>query len=543
MVFISYKSEEYHIARSIRLLLEENHYPCWMAPESIAAGGNYMTEIPKAIRSCDLFVLILSNASQNSQWVQKELDRAVKFNKYILPFHVDDSELIDEIDFVISNNQRIEAYRNFEVACRELLETVRVRHPAVSAVSMPDVRVPDATVPDVSMPDVSMPDVSVPDVSMPEVTVPKTQIPPAMEPSATKLRMPGAAMKKPITPVCRPTPVVTKPTPAATQAAQKKQSADEQAPAKTVTRASVRQVSAEEMRGTYERNYEQNNPKGFKVHNGELIDYKSSRKESGIVVVPFGVKEIAGSVFAKCKSMHCVVLPPTLEKIGTNAFLECTSLEKVIFHEGLVQIDVGAFQGCCMLKTVELPQTLAYIGAYAFYECKSAALAIPSAVKYIGAAAFNICANVSVQGQNSRYTVNGGCIVDTVEHSVVSAIADATVPASADVKSIGDYAFDGNCVITHLNLSGHITKIGMGAFRGCLNLTEVHLGAGMKTVESQAFMGCAFLQTLTMELGIETIEQQAFAQCKSLKRVTIPKSVRTRAKDAFEGCPRIKITE
>ncbi|MBQ2806588.1 MAG: toll/interleukin-1 receptor domain-containing protein, partial [Clostridia bacterium] len=131
MVFISYKSEEYDIARRLRLMLEDHYYSCWMAPESIPGGSNYMHEIPKAIRKCDLFLLIVSETSQQSQWVQKEIDRAVKFNKQIIPFHVDDSELIDAIDFVISNAQRIEAYHNFDEACEELLEAVRRAHPPV----------------------------------------------------------------------------------------------------------------------------------------------------------------------------------------------------------------------------------------------------------------------------------------------------------------------------------------------------------------------------------------------------------------------------
>ncbi len=133
MIFISYKSEEYEVASTIRGLLESHNYPCWMAPESISAGSNYMHEIPTAIRTCDLFVLIISEASQKSQWVQKEIDRAVKFNRYIVPFHIDNSELIDAIDFVISNNQRIEASTNFQQACEELLQVVRIRHPAVNA--------------------------------------------------------------------------------------------------------------------------------------------------------------------------------------------------------------------------------------------------------------------------------------------------------------------------------------------------------------------------------------------------------------------------
>ena len=543
MIFISYKSEEYHVARSIRMLLEKHNYPCWMAPESIAAGGNYMTEIPKAIRSCDLFVLILSNASQNSQWVQKELDRAVKFNKYILPFHVDDCELVDEIDFVISNNQRIEAYHDFEAGCRELLATVRVLHPTVEpgklALESAPITAPTLSVPEtIATTPLTAPKMTVPTLTMPEAiaTTPRT---------APKMTVPAGGMKPPVmpkskTPPLKQTPVVT---PAVTPAQKKPSQTDVAKPAPSV-KPPVHRVSVAEMRATYECNYMQNNEKGFKIgSDGTLTSYKPSRKEEGIVVIPYGVKEIGGSVFAKCKSMHCVVLPPTLERIGTTAFIECTNLDNVIFHEGLTHIDAGAFQGCSMLKRVTLPQSLTHIGAYAFYGCTSTGFTVHAAVESIGAAAFNQCASVTVQAQNAKYTVYAGCLVDKAAHSVISAAADAVLPATANVRMIGDYAFDGNSTITRLQFADHIKKIGIGAFRGCANVTEVHLGKGIDAVESQAFMHCTSLHTLIMEPGITTIAPQAFAHCKSLKSVNIPKSVRSRAKDAFEGCPRIKIVE
>ena len=556
MIFISYKSEEYHIARRIRLLLEANHYSCWMAPESIAAGSNYMAEIPKAIRSCDIFILVVSKSSQNSQWVLKELDRAVNFNKYILPFQVDNSALTDAVEFVISNTQRIDAYQNFEAACRKLLETVRTRYIEMGA--MESMFEPTTfTIPEVS---VSVPAPSVPDVSTPAleptpaitpITTPTLEIPDLptsteqTQLSVPKMPNPAAAMPKTGLTMPKPTSFAGKKTlKGAPTAIGQKQNVAAPVEEKPAAKAPVRQMSMQEMRETYERNFEQNNPKGFKVNaSGELTDYKSNRKEEGIVVVPFGVREIAGSVFAKCRSMHCVVLPPTLETIGTNAFLECTNLDKVILHDGLVRIDAGAFQGCNLLKTMKMPQTLKYIGAYAFFGCTKASLSVLSDVEQIGAAAFNQCANVTLDVQNGRYAVNAGCIVDLKERSIVSAIADAILPATIDAKEIGDYAFDGNSAITRVSFPSGVTRIGMGAFRGCVNVTEVYLGASVKTIEAQAFMGCSSLQSLTMEPGVETIDNQAFAQCKSLKSVAIPVSVHTRAKSAFEGCPRIKISE
>ena len=662
MVFISYKSEEYEIAKSIRALLQEHSYPCWMAPESIPAGSNYMLEIPKAIRTCDLFVLIISEASQKSQWVQKEIDRAVKFNKYILPFHADDSELSDAIDFVVSNNQRIEAYQNFDGACKELLTAVRMLHPAVQAPKskpapakpaapekvtpapapapaptpaqaptqapvtpaatptaspelsqemllqllgnlppeyigklIPGYQAPAAPVtaeapkpeaeaaapvvaeskpepqpepkpePEVVPAPVAEEPQPAP-VSAPE---PKTAPTPAVaEPVVTpaeKEPAPAATVTKQInhvkvTSVSKPTIAVQKPTitgsakptfvasrttpPIQTAAASKVQpvNSDENT-TQTAMQRVTQQVMAQEMRTAYERNFEQSNARGFRITLSVLTGYKSSRKEDGVVVIPYGVKEIADNVFAKCKSLHCVVIPPTVNKIGANAFLDCINLEKIIFHEGVTRIDNNAFQGCRMLKKIELPKSVTYIGAFAFAGCTNASLSVPADVDFIGSAAFNSCIDVTIDAQNTIYLVHSGCIVDKSIHSVISSTSDAKIPSLISVKAIGDYAFENCFSLYQITLPDHIERIGVGSFRSCLNLTEVNMGNGVESIGRQAFAGCGSLHTLNMKFGVGLIDHQAFSQCRSLKNVTIPKSVRYCAKDAFEGCPRIKIVD
>ena len=40
-------------------IVEENGFTVWMAPKSILAGSDYATEIPKAIKGCSVFLLIL----------------------------------------------------------------------------------------------------------------------------------------------------------------------------------------------------------------------------------------------------------------------------------------------------------------------------------------------------------------------------------------------------------------------------------------------------------------------------------------------------
>ena len=76
-VFISYKTEEFDDANWVRATLENNGISCWMAPMCIPGGSSYAVEIPNAIKQCTVFVLILSEKSQLSKWVPRELDQAI----------------------------------------------------------------------------------------------------------------------------------------------------------------------------------------------------------------------------------------------------------------------------------------------------------------------------------------------------------------------------------------------------------------------------------------------------------------------------------
>ena len=106
-VFISYSSSEYNEAKHTRNILTENGFFCWMAPESIPAGSDYSAEIEDAIRSCGVFVLILSAQSQQSIWVPKELGMAISCGKTVLPFHIDSSDIVKPFTFHLTNVQRI----------------------------------------------------------------------------------------------------------------------------------------------------------------------------------------------------------------------------------------------------------------------------------------------------------------------------------------------------------------------------------------------------------------------------------------------------
>ena len=124
-IFISYSSADIEQATTVRTVLEKNNLSCWMAPRDIPGGSNYTKEIPIAIRNCTVFLLILSGNAQNSHWVLKELDSAVNCGKVILPFMVEDCNLNDEFNFLLTGAQRYSAYQRKAEAMETLIGRIR----------------------------------------------------------------------------------------------------------------------------------------------------------------------------------------------------------------------------------------------------------------------------------------------------------------------------------------------------------------------------------------------------------------------------------
>lgn len=133
MVFISYSSMDKKIAYRTRDFLIHNDVQCWMAPDSIPIGSDYASSIPKAIKTCDFFLLILSKNAQESTWVIKELEMAISQNKNVIPLQIDHEDLNDKFTFTLTNVQRIEAYRDIETSYATMLSHIKAPHGEVSA--------------------------------------------------------------------------------------------------------------------------------------------------------------------------------------------------------------------------------------------------------------------------------------------------------------------------------------------------------------------------------------------------------------------------
>lgn len=106
--FISYSTKNQVAADTMRSFLQSNGIDVWMAPYSIPAGQKYAAVIVQAVADCACVVLMLSEAAVASEWVPRELERAVNYHKQIIPARIDDVVVSREIELYISASHTID---------------------------------------------------------------------------------------------------------------------------------------------------------------------------------------------------------------------------------------------------------------------------------------------------------------------------------------------------------------------------------------------------------------------------------------------------
>lgn len=95
-VFISYVHHNRKVAEVLRTLLIEKDYSVWTAEDSLNIGDCWETQISKAISRCaeqGFYVLLISEDSLKSQFVEKELEYATSQGAWIIPVVIGDTVL------------------------------------------------------------------------------------------------------------------------------------------------------------------------------------------------------------------------------------------------------------------------------------------------------------------------------------------------------------------------------------------------------------------------------------------------------------------
>jgi hypothetical protein len=94
--FISYSSQDQEFAERLHADLIAKNLRCWFAPEDLKIGDRFQERIEESIRMFDKVMIVLSEASVQSRWVEREVnaarEREDRENRTVLfPVRIDDT--------------------------------------------------------------------------------------------------------------------------------------------------------------------------------------------------------------------------------------------------------------------------------------------------------------------------------------------------------------------------------------------------------------------------------------------------------------------
>ncbi len=239
----------------------------------------------------------------------------------------------------------------------------------------------------------------------------------------------------------------------------------------------------------------------FAIVSGILLKYNGT---ADTVVVPSGVRSLAGKFIPQSTSVNTIVVPESVTTLGIGAFAG-VSVRKVVLSAGIKALPAFAFSSCPVLQEVTLPDTLESIGEFAFRDCSLTKLKIPNSVRLIGKQPF---------------------------------YGSAIAPQIPNGASGWETAYYGSG-ITAFHLPDHATVIPQECFRECGYLKSVTIPSRIQTIGIGAFTNCQQLETVVIEPGVKAIQNGAFLGCINLKDVTIPETVTNiTGMQIFQDCPK-----
>lgn len=123
-LFISHASADESVAERIVAYLEANGRPCWIASRDIPPQSIYAEAIAEGMQACSACLVILSEASNKSKAVKRELELASHYDKPFIPIRVDSTEPGRGFDYYLRNAQWLDYGRERERALDRIVAHV-----------------------------------------------------------------------------------------------------------------------------------------------------------------------------------------------------------------------------------------------------------------------------------------------------------------------------------------------------------------------------------------------------------------------------------
>jgi hypothetical protein len=124
-VFLSHSSRNKRVATAVAETLRHHGVPVWFSPSNIVSAQQWQEEIGNALRRCDWFIVLLSNASVSSKWVKLELGYALNHSQYddhILPVTIERCDY-ERLSWTLGVFQMADLNNDKEEAYTQILRT------------------------------------------------------------------------------------------------------------------------------------------------------------------------------------------------------------------------------------------------------------------------------------------------------------------------------------------------------------------------------------------------------------------------------------
>lgn len=294
-------------------------------------------------------------------------------------------------------------------------------------------------------------------------------------------------------------------------------------------------------------------------------------------------EEIEAYAFKDCVTLKSVEVSPKVEKIGENAFAGCSSITSISAPASILigfsgmkldklgiskvdieiskdfidnfkdikilyllesdeeyEIDADAFKSCVNIEEADIP-------AWALSKIPTAnikkltinsgsklggnvslpmleEIVLGKSVTELDASIFaksNKLSLITVDAENTKYTVESGCLLDGI--TAVLCANGAVLPEN--VTAIGDYAYAGRTEIGPVTLHEGIVSVGKYAFDGCTSLEITSFPSTLESIGAYAFRKCEKIVEVLLPDSVNYIGAYAFAYCTGVTKLSLPGNI------------------
>ena len=247
------------------------------------------------------------------------------------------------------------------------------------------------------------------------------------------------------------------------------------------------------------------------------------------VVIPDSVTTIVQHAFIGCTSLISINLG-NVTKVGQQAFMGASSLAEIDLSKVTNASNIGsrAFEGTTSLQRVTLSDELTTLPANTFSGCTSLATINLDNITNFGERALNDTAITTI-----TFSANLSTIGNFAFEGTKLAAVDLS---GTSIQSIGLYAFSKCAELVSVTLNDSLEKIDVGTFSQCVKLNDIDVSK-VKTIDSSAFRSCTSLLQVDLS-SVNSIGSSAFYDCSSLQTVKLADTMDTLyiGMSAFANC-------